>query len=115
MKYEVQTIETTEGVNYRITEKATDSRIATCYVKDNADLVCKALNKLDEPILTKVEHNPYPFKIGDKVTHAVDRAPFIVTGVRLNEVRILGDWSGGTQPYLGQGEDWVHIREVKSI
>jgi hypothetical protein len=57
----------------------------------------------------------YPYKIGDEVMHSVDRAPFTVTGVRFNEVRILGDWSGGTNPYLGQGEDWVHIDEVKPV
>lgn len=32
--------------HFRITDNHTDSRVATCYVKENADLVCEALNLL---------------------------------------------------------------------
>jgi hypothetical protein len=45
MKYEVQIIDSPEqGVNYRVTHVATDSRIATCYVAEHAELICDALN-----------------------------------------------------------------------
>jgi hypothetical protein len=50
-KYEVQTIPSAnDGLNYRVTEIKTDSRVATCYAKENADLVCRALNALDQPL-----------------------------------------------------------------
>ena len=42
LKYEIQKV----NDNYRITHIKTDSRIATCYLKYNADLVCDALNNL---------------------------------------------------------------------
>lgn len=32
--------------DFRITDMLTDSRVATCYVKENADLICHALNLL---------------------------------------------------------------------
>lgn len=46
-RYEVQTIDDAEapaGVHYRITDIVGDNRVATCYVKENADFVCEALN-----------------------------------------------------------------------
>ena len=44
-RFEVQKIDSdTDGVNYRVTDIRTDSRIATCYLEDNANLVCDALN-----------------------------------------------------------------------
>lgn len=46
--YEIQTINSKEdGLNYRITHISSDSRVATCYLKENAELVCDALNKLN--------------------------------------------------------------------
>jgi len=43
--YEIQTINSKEdGLNYRITHISSDSRVATCYLKENAELVCEALN-----------------------------------------------------------------------
>lgn len=48
MKYEIQKIKDKEaphGVHYRVTEIATDSRVATCYYEENAQLVCDALNR----------------------------------------------------------------------
>jgi hypothetical protein len=53
----------------------------------------------------------YPYKIGDRVMYPSDNCPFIVTGVRFNEVRIYGDFSGGTHAI--RQEDWVHINDVK--
>lgn len=45
VRYEIQVIESpTEGLNYRITDKYNDDRIATCYDKEHAYIVCKALN-----------------------------------------------------------------------
>lgn len=45
MRYSVQTINSkTDGKNYRVTDNTTDSRIATCYIEENAELICKALN-----------------------------------------------------------------------
>ena len=62
--YEVQ-----EGMDrdlnkqFRVTDTRTDSRVATCYVQSNADLVCAALNAYtaDEPA------DGYKFNVGDKV------------------------------------------------
>ncbi len=49
MRYSIQYIESdVDGNNYRITDNNTDSRVATCYVKANAELVCEALNALEE-------------------------------------------------------------------
>lgn len=47
MNYEVQKITKSDGQieNYRVTHIATDSRVATCFDKDNAQMVCDALNK----------------------------------------------------------------------
>lgn len=46
MKYEVQFIKDQEGEkgNYRITHIPSASRVATSYSKENADIVCSALN-----------------------------------------------------------------------
>lgn len=33
--------------NYRVTHKETDSRVASCYVKHHADMICDALNLFD--------------------------------------------------------------------
>lgn len=44
-KYEIQVTEDEDKKkNYRITHINSDSRVATCYLKENADLVCDALN-----------------------------------------------------------------------
>jgi hypothetical protein len=44
-KFEVQVIERSLGQKeYRITHIKTDSRIATCFLKENADYICKVLN-----------------------------------------------------------------------
>lgn len=72
----------------------------------NATLKKKARVTFEQP----EKRNPYPYKIGDKVMYPSDNCPFIVTGVRPNEVRIYGDFSGGVS-YLRQ-EDWVHINDV---
>ena len=34
------------GDNYRVTHIPTDSRVATCYLEENAQHVCSALNKM---------------------------------------------------------------------
>jgi chromosome segregation ATPase len=45
LPYEIQEMEFIGyGVNFRITEIATDSRVATCYLRENAVKVCDALN-----------------------------------------------------------------------
>lgn len=45
-RYEIQeTVDSLYGRNYRITDTATDSRIATCFLRENADLVVAALNR----------------------------------------------------------------------
>lgn len=44
-RYEIQTINSqTEGLNYRITDRYSDDRIGTCYLKEHAELICNALN-----------------------------------------------------------------------
>lgn len=45
-KYEIQTIEDDLGQeSYRITDNKTNSRVATCYLLENANKVVDALNK----------------------------------------------------------------------
>ena len=47
--YEVQEIKdpnVSSGIHYRVSHIPTDSRIATCYLQENANFVCKALNKI---------------------------------------------------------------------
>ena len=48
-RYEAQYIDNVEEPNWRITDKTTDSRIATCYLKENADLIVSALNAAPQP------------------------------------------------------------------
>lgn len=55
----------------------------------------------------------HSWEIGDKVKHPCDRAPFIVTGIRPEEIEIEGDWSGGTNP--SKGKAWVHFASVKGF
>jgi tRNA(His) 5'-end guanylyltransferase len=54
---------------------------------------------------------PYSPKIGDWVYYPVDAAPFIVNGIRKDEVEIYGDWSGGTNNAIGAG--WVKLSEIE--
>ena len=54
---------------------------------------------------------PYSPKIGDWVHHPVDAAPFIVNGIRKDEVEIYGDWSGGTNNAIAAG--WVKLTEIE--
>ena len=44
LRYEIQTIGTVGSYSYRITDRLTDSRIATSYIWEHADLIVKALN-----------------------------------------------------------------------
>lgn len=37
----------------------------------------------------------HEFKLGDKVYHRYDAAPFEVVGIRKTTVEIQGNWSGG--------------------
>lgn len=43
MRYEAQYIMTKPG-HWRVTDTTTDSRVATCYVEENAEAVVAALN-----------------------------------------------------------------------
>jgi hypothetical protein len=51
------------------------------------------------------------YKIGDKVYHQCDAAPFIVTDIKEDEVEIAGDWSGGTHNVHISG--WVRQEEIQ--
>ena len=51
------------------------------------------------------------YKLGDKVKHKIDAAPFIVVGIRENEIEIKGDWSGGVRPC--DVASWVKYDEIK--
>ena len=51
------------------------------------------------------------YKLGDKVYHHCDAAPFIVVGIRENEVEIKGDWSGGTHNI--DEADWVNLESIE--
>lgn len=56
MRYSIQEIaddKTRDGIHYRITDNNGDNRIATCYLKENAELVCEALNTLYNKKKTK--------------------------------------------------------------
>jgi hypothetical protein len=53
----------------------------------------------------------HKFKLGDEVYHRVDAAPFEVVGIRLKDVEIKGDWSGGTNNTIGCC--WVYHSEIK--
>jgi len=62
-------------------------------------------------IFTGANHN---YKIGDKVSHPCDLAPFTVSGIKKDEIEIEGDWSGGTAPlYIATAKDWVNHNDVK--
>lgn len=52
------------------------------------------------------------FKLGDKVYHRADAAPFEVVGIRKNTVEIKGDWSGGTHNVNQKA--WVNHTEIKT-
>ncbi len=54
---------------------------------------------------------PYSPKVGDLVYYPVDAAPFIVNGIRKDEVEIYGDWSGGT--HNTKGASWVKLSEIQ--
>ncbi len=51
------------------------------------------------------------YKLKDKVYHDCDRAPFIVTGIREDEIEIEGDWSGGTHNVCQKS--WVKFSEIE--
>ena len=54
---------------------------------------------------------PYSPKIGDLVYYPADAAPFIVVGIRKDEVEIEGDWSGGTHNVCQKS--WVKLTKIK--
>jgi hypothetical protein len=47
VQYEIQSL----ADNFRITHIATDSRVATCYARENAERVCNALNHTPAPAI----------------------------------------------------------------
>lgn len=51
------------------------------------------------------------YNLGDLVYHPCDRAPFEVVGVRIDEIEIEGDWSGGTHNVCQR--NWVKPEDVK--
>ena len=49
MRYTIELIKSEkDGQNYRITDTLSDSRVATCFLKENAELVCAALNAFED-------------------------------------------------------------------
>ena len=46
-RYEIQTIGTAGNYSYRITDRLTDSRIATSYIWENAVFIVNALNNVN--------------------------------------------------------------------
>ena len=54
--YEVQAGPNIDG--YRVTEIVTDSRIATCYARENAELVVAALNAYATPATSRPPRRP---------------------------------------------------------
>ena len=53
----------------------------------------------------------HTYRLLDQVWHAADSCPFTVVGVRLHEVEIEGDFSGGTQ--VTREATWVPANEVE--
>ena len=53
------------------------------------------------------------FKLGDKVYHKADAAPFEVVGIRKTTVEIQGEWSGGTHNVNQKW--WVNHTEIKTV
>jgi len=53
----------------------------------------------------------HTFKLGDKVYHKADSAPFEVVGIRKEEVEIEGDFSGGIHNVVQKS--WVSHAEIK--
>lgn len=51
------------------------------------------------------------FKLGDKIYHKADAAPFEVVGIRKETVEIEGDWSGGTHNVCQKG--WVKHTDIE--
>jgi len=51
------------------------------------------------------------YKLGEEVKHKADAGPFIIVGIREDEVEIKGDWSGGMWPC--NAPSWVKPEEIK--
>jgi hypothetical protein len=51
------------------------------------------------------------YKLGDEVKHNADSCPFVVVGIRADQIEITGDWSGGIMPC--DSPSWVDIDEVE--
>lgn len=51
------------------------------------------------------------YKLQDKVYHPCDAAPFIVTKIDGDRIRIKGDWSGGTHSV--NENSWVNVQDIK--
>ena len=52
----------------------------------------------------------HDYQLGDKVRHPSDNCPFIVVGIRADEIEIEGDFSGGTHNV--RQKDWVKPEDV---
>lgn len=51
------------------------------------------------------------FKLGDKVYHDSDEAPFELVGITKTSLKLKGDWSGGTHNVIQSS--WVDISKVR--
>lgn len=58
-----------------------------------------------------IVHSIPEYKLGDKVYHKADTAPFEVVGLRTNSIEIRGDWSGGTHNSVG--DCWVKYGDIE--
>lgn len=108
-RYEVQTVDSPSyGRNYRVTDTDGDNRIATCFEKEHANLVCKALNFLVD---NKMDKRYYVQTVrGEKTaTHyeiidshfdaAIGQKHFVKVEAELacHELNLLEQRTGGAQ------------------
>jgi tRNA(His) 5'-end guanylyltransferase len=124
-----------KGINwndydFRMKRGAVIGKVETRFTNENGVFTRNKWQVIDTPIFTQdpfflagllsnhkgnadVEYTkvPYSPKVGDLVYYPVDAAPFIVNGIRKDEVEIYGDWSGGTNNAIGAG--WVKLAEIE--
>jgi tRNA(His) 5'-end guanylyltransferase len=124
-----------KGINwndydFRMKRGAVIGKVEVTITNDNGTFTRNKWQVIDTPIFTQdpfflsgllsnhkgnadVEQSkvPYSPKIGDWVYYPVDAAPFIVNGIRKDEVEIYGDWSGGTNNAICAG--WVKLAEIE--
>lgn len=90
-RYEIQRIEIPGGgIDHRITETSTDSRVATSYHPDNAQLVCDALNAYAERPSDRMEQ---VIAAAVSRSHCIPRAPLCCWQYRTGSSDPIPRWA----------------------